>query len=87
MLAGCLLYESRNVAHGQYAANSDAGRALGAQDIIINYLVNEYYKDKKYFDFGISTLNLGQILNEGLIAHKESFGASTVVYDQYEMDF
>jgi hypothetical protein len=87
MLAGCLLYESRNVAHGQYAANSDAGRTLGAQDIIIDYLVNEYYKGKKYFDFGISTLNLGRILNEGLIAHKETFGASTVVYDQYEMCF
>jgi hypothetical protein len=85
MLAGCLLYESKNVAHGQYAANSEEGRVVGAQDVIIDYLVNEYYKEKRYFDFGISTLNLGRTLNEGLIAHKESFGASTIVYDVYEM--
>ena len=85
MLAGCLIYESKNVAHGQYAANSNEGRALGAQDIIIDYLINDYYKGKKYFDFGISTLDHGRILNEGLIAHKESFGANTIVYDLYEM--
>jgi hypothetical protein len=85
MLAGCLLYESKNVAHGQYAANSDLGRAVGGQDIIIDYLVNDYYKNKKYLDFGISTLNLGRTLNAGLIAYKESFGASTIVYDLYEM--
>ncbi|MBE3115664.1 GNAT family N-acetyltransferase [Candidatus Bathyarchaeota archaeon] len=85
MLAGCLIYESKNVAHGQYAANSNEGRALGAQDIIINYLINDYYKDKKYFEFGISTLDHGRILNDGLIAHKESFDASTIVYDLYEM--
>lgn len=85
MLAGCLIYESMNVAHGQYAANSNEGRTLGAQDIIIDYLINDYYKGKKYFDFGISTLDHGRILNGGLIAHKESFDASTIVYDQYEM--
>ena len=85
MLAGCLMYESRNVAHGQYAANSLDGRCLGAQDVIIDYLVNEYYKNIKFFDFGISTLNLGQFLNFGLVAHKESFGASAVVYDFYEL--
>jgi hypothetical protein len=85
MLAGCLIYESKNVAHGQYAANLDEGRNLGAQDLIIDYLVNSYYKDFKFFDFGISTINLGQLLNEGLITHKESFGASAIVYDTYEI--
>ncbi len=85
MLAGCLIYESKNVAHGQYAANSNEGRRLGAQDIIIDYLVNDYYREKKYFDFGISTLNLGKDLNSGLIAHKESFAASAIVYDFYEL--
>jgi hypothetical protein len=85
MLAGCLIYECRNVAHGQYAANLDEGRTLGAQDLIIDYLVNSYYEKFKYFDFGISTLNYGQILNEGLANHKASFGASGVVYDFYEL--
>lgn len=85
MLAGCLMYESKNVAHGQYAANSDEGRNLGAQDIIIDHLVNQYYKNIRFFDFGISTLNQGQFLNTGLVAHKESFGASSIVYDFYEL--
>jgi hypothetical protein len=37
MLAGIVIYESRNVAHMQYAANSKEGRNIGAQDIIEDY--------------------------------------------------
>jgi hypothetical protein len=87
LLAGCLIYESKNVVHGQYAANSKLGRTLCAQDIIIDHIINEYCagKNKKYFDFGTSNLESGQILNEGLIAHKESFRASSTVYDFYEL--
>jgi hypothetical protein len=85
MLAGVIMYESRNVAHMQYAANSRAGWNLGAQDIIEEYLINQYYKGKKYFDFGISTEKFGQVLNLGLIKRKENFGANAVVYDTYHM--
>jgi hypothetical protein len=85
MLAGIIMYESKNVAHVQYAANSKEGWNMGAQDIIEDYLINEYYKDKKYFDFGISTEKLGQILNLGLIKRKENFGASAVMYDLYQI--
>jgi hypothetical protein len=85
MLAGLIMYESKNVAHVQYAANSKEGWNIGAQDIIEDYLINEYYKDKKYFDFGISTEKLGQILNLGLIRRKENFGASAVMYDLYQI--
>jgi hypothetical protein len=84
MLAGIVMYESANVAHGQYAANSAIGRSIGAQDIIEDYLINKYYTDKKYFDFGISTLKLGKELNEGLLTRKEGYGASAVTYDFYE---
>ena len=85
MLAGTLIYESGNVAHVQYAANSKEGWNMGAQDIIEDYLINEYYKGKRYYDFGISTEKLGQVLNLGLIARKEGFGASTVNYDIYQI--
>ena len=85
MVAGIIIYESRNVAHMQYASNPKEGRNIGAQDIIEDYLINEYYKKKKYFDFGISTENQGQMLNLGLIRRKENFGASAVVYDQYQL--
>jgi len=34
MLAGVVVYESENVAHGQYGANSIEGRELGAEDLV-----------------------------------------------------
>ena len=86
MLAGIIVYENKNVAHCQYGANSVEGRRVGAEDLIIDFLVNDYYKDKKYFDFGISTENLGQFLNRGLTAYKEGFTASAVMYDLYRLE-
>jgi hypothetical protein len=80
MLAGILIYESKNVAKVQYVANSLAGRSIGAGDIIFDYLLN-HFKGKKYFDFGTSMLQ--QSLNTSLIDYKESFGARTIVYDSY----
>ena len=85
MVAGVIMYESRNVAHMQYAANSKEGWNIGAQDIIEDYLINEYYREKKYFDFGISTVEQGHVLNVGLIQRKENFGASSIAYDIYKI--
>jgi len=86
MLAGIVVYESENVAHAQYIANSKKGKEIGALDIIVTFLINEYYQNKKYFDFGVSTESNGLYLNEGLILFKEGFGARGVVYDFYEAD-
>lgn len=86
MLAGIIVYESRNVAHTMYAANSSEGHKLGAQDIVEDYLINQLFKDKPYYDFGISTENHGRLLNQGLIKYKEDFGASAIVYDVYKID-
>jgi lipid II:glycine glycyltransferase (peptidoglycan interpeptide bridge formation enzyme) len=85
MLAGVVVYESKNVAHAQYIANSNAGRDLGALELVFDYLINHQYLRKKYFDFGISTEQMGQFLNTGLIAHKEGFGARAVMQDIYEL--
>ncbi len=90
MLAGVVVYEYKHVAHAQYAANSDFGWDCGAEDAIFDFLINQYYRDCLYFDFGISNEKVGQVLldkvlNEGLIRYKEGFGASSVVYDCYRM--
>lgn len=85
MLGGVIVYESPNVAHTQYIAVTDEGREIGASDIIIDYLVSEYYHDKPYFDFGISTEDQGRFLNKGLIEFKEGFGARATVYDFYTL--
>jgi hypothetical protein len=86
MLAGVVIYESRNVAHAQYISSSEEGRRLGALDAVFSYLIEEYYRDKRYFDFGISTESEGRYLNEGLVFFKEGFGARAVVHDSYEVD-
>jgi hypothetical protein len=86
MLAGVIIYESKNVAHEQYAANSKEGWSIGAQDLIEDYLINNYYKTKRYYDFGISTENQGHVLNFGLIARKEAFNANSIMYDIYQID-
>lgn len=86
VLAGVIVYEASNVAHAQYIAATDEGRELGAPDLVLDFLITEYYTDKRYFDFGISTEQAGRYLNIGLTQNKESYGASATVYDTYEWD-
>jgi hypothetical protein len=86
MVGGVIIYESREVAHAQYIAATDEGKEAGALDLILDYLINNYYQAKKYFDFGISTDHAGQYLDVGLAANKESYGARTTVYDFYEIN-
>jgi hypothetical protein len=83
---GVIIFESKNVAHGQYQSATVAGLKLGGTDLIFEFLINNYYKDKKYFDFGISTEKNGLYLNEGLINYKEQFGARAVVHDFYQLE-
>lgn len=85
LLAGAVIYESRNVAHVQYIASTDEGKAAGALDNLFDYLINDRYAAQRYFDFGISTEREGRYLNGGLVTQKEEFGARAVVYDTYEI--
>jgi len=86
MLGGVIIYESQYVAHTQYIAATDQGKEIGALDVILDYLINEHYAKKKYFDFGISTEDDGKFLNTSLIQNKESYGARATVYDFYQID-
>lgn len=85
ILSGALMYENQYIVHTQYMANSTEGREIGALDLVIDYLLTEYYKGKRYFDFGISCEQSGRYLNAGLISQKEGFGARPVVHDFYEL--
>jgi Acetyltransferase (GNAT) domain len=86
MLAGVVVYETSAVAHAQYIAASDEGKSTGALDLILAYLINDFYSCKKYFDFGISTEKQGRELNVGLIDNKQSFGGRAIVHDFYELE-
>ena len=85
LLAGTVVFVNENIVHTQYLANSDGGRAIGALDAVVDYLISDVYKDKTYFDFGISNEKNGWYLNKGLISQKEGFGARAVVHDFYRI--
>lgn len=86
IVAGCIVFRTKQVAHIQYIASSEEGRKNGALDLLFRHLINERFKQIPYIDFGISTEHGGQLLNEGLIFQKEGFGARAVCYDTYELE-
>ena len=84
-LAGVIVYETKEVAHAQYIAANSSGKELGALDLLFSELINNEFKHKSYFDFGISSIGDGKTLNSGLINQKEEFGARAITYDTYEL--
>ena len=85
IVAGTTIFESNQVAHAQYISANESKNELGSLDFLFHYLLTDVFKNKKYFDFGISNENEGKNLNNGLSYWKESFGASTIVQDFYEV--
>jgi hypothetical protein len=85
IVAGTTIFESQNVAHAQYISGNESKSENGSLDFLYHHLITNIFKNKKFFDFGISNEAQGKILNNGLCFWKESFGASTVVHDFYEI--
>jgi hypothetical protein len=86
IVAGTTIFESQNVAHAQYISGNESKSENGSLDFLYHELITKTFKDKKYFDFGTSNENQGRKLNSGLNFWKESFGASTIVQDFYEVE-
>jgi hypothetical protein len=85
MVAGVVVYESARVARAQYIASTDAGRAVGAVDLLLDHLLADVYRAKPYFDLGTSEVDAG-VVNRGLMDQKEGFGARTVSQDHFALD-
>ncbi|MEC3877201.1 GNAT family N-acetyltransferase [Chryseobacterium salviniae] len=85
LICGTVLFDFGNVIHTQYLANSQRGKIIGALDYLIIKLIEDQFRDREYFSFGISTENQGLYLNEGLINQKEMFGGRAVCHDFYEI--
>ena len=84
-LGGTIIYETPNVIHTQYISASPTGKAMGALDLLFDYIINNVYMGRNgYFDFGKSTEAGGTFLNQQLIHQKEGFGGRGVCYDTYE---
>ena len=86
MIAGTVVYEYDHVVHTQYMAADDEARVIGALDLAVATVMEEYKANKEWLDFGISTEHGRVYLNEGLIAQKEGFGGRTGVYEIWELD-
>jgi hypothetical protein len=86
IVAGATVYETERVAHSQYIAVSDRGQEVGALDALFAWLMDECYKDKSFFSFGICNENQGRSLNHGLLDWKEGFGGRSFAHDFYELD-
>ncbi len=87
VVAGAVLFHSPRVAHVQYSASTAAGNSVGATTAVMDYAMGRSTDlGQRYFDFGISNEQEGQVLNEGLYQFKTSFGAGGVVHEFYEVD-
>ncbi len=85
IVGGTTIFETERVAHAQYISANQSRQELGTLDMLFNVLVNDVFKDKSYFDFGISSENQGQQINQGLLSWKESFGSRSVVQEFYSV--
>ncbi len=85
LIAGVVLYEYDEVVHTQYMAADVEAKKIGALDLVIFELIEQYKGKKRWFDFGISTENGGKYLNDGLISQKEGFGGRTVVFEKWKL--
>jgi hypothetical protein len=86
IIAGTTVFESDFVAHSQYISADDSKNITGSLDFLHNRLITYTFRNKKYFDFGISNENQGQNINQGLLFWKEGFGARTIVQNFYEIE-
>jgi len=85
IVAGTTIFETKMVAHAQYISATEQKQELGSLDFLFNELVLNVFKDKSFFDFGISNENRGRNLNQGLLYWKESFGARTITQEFYSI--
>ena len=88
LVGGTLLFHTPRVVHAQYIAASPIGRKYGALDLLFSTLFEElqglpFTVRPRFFDFGTSMEGEGTVINEGLVAKKESFGGHTICYDKY----
>lgn len=87
MVAGVVMYFTKQVAHTQYIAASKRGKELKALPLLFEHIIANVPAGTKYFDFGTSSENGGATLNEGLISQKVGMGGRGVVHSTFVIDF
>ena len=87
LLGGALIYDTATVAHVQYIATTAHGRELHVLPCLFKHLIEDSFKNRKYFDFGISNEDHGRYLNTGLVMQKNYMGGRAIVYNTYKIVF
>jgi hypothetical protein len=86
VIAGVLLFRSKNVWHAQYIASNEGGNQANALDAVFGSAIEEARASgARYFDFGTSNESAGQVLNDGLFRFKTEFGGGGVAHEYYEL--
>lgn len=86
ILAGTILFLTPVAHHAQYIASSPEGNALSALDTVFDHCIAAAQDaGVRWFDFGISTEQMGQALNDGLYTFKSEFGGGGTVHEFYEL--
>ncbi|WP_209599009.1 MULTISPECIES: GNAT family N-acetyltransferase [unclassified Ruegeria] len=84
IVAGTLLFASRQVWHAQYIASSEDGYAVSALDAVFDTSIKDAKSaGVRYFDFGSSNEDHGRVLNAGLYRFKTEFGGGGVAHEFY----
>ena len=86
IVAGTTIFETKHVAHSQYISGNADKNTLGSLDFLHQYLLEEVFAEKPYFNFGISNEDQGQHINEGLLYWKEGFGAHSITQAFYSIE-
>jgi hypothetical protein len=86
IVAGATMFITDRVAHVQYISANEDKQQLGSLDFLFHHLITATYREKKYFDFGVSNENQGKNINKGLQYWKECFGARSIVQEFYEVN-
>jgi hypothetical protein len=84
-IAGTVIYLTGRVAHVQYIGSTAEGRAVGAVDMLFDWIINMHSLNAELLDFGTSMEPEG-VLSPGLEFQKEGFGGRAVVYDTYILE-
>lgn len=86
LLAGVVIYRWGPVWHCQYIAASAEGRESRAPVLLFDRLMREAAEHGcRYFDFGTSNEDGGNVLNEGLVRQKSRLGGRSIVHDIYQL--
>lgn len=85
IVAGAILFIFGKVVHTQYLAVTEVGKNLCAMDFLMNAVIEHYKATCTGLSFGISTEQGGQIVNEGLVLQKESYGAKNYLINTYQI--